>query len=113
MQSSLMYEYQISKKIKLGAGINMSFLQSALLENKVIKNNLQVTKDSLYGIDRTNKEWGLLRQNFLTSKLEAGYQFKKLEVGLDIITPISSVFKQKTNNPSWINTNVFIRWQFK
>jgi len=113
VQASMLYQYQASNKIKLGAGISTNFLESALLENKITKNNAQVTKDSLYGIDKKSKEWSALKQNFLTGRIEGAYLFKNIEVGADIIAPVDRVLNEKINKTSWINTNVFLRWQFK
>ena len=113
MQASMLYQYQASSKIKLGVGLSTNFLKSALLENKITKNFVQVTKDSLYGIDKKSKEWADLKQDFITCRSEAAYQFKTIAIGADLIAPIGSVMNEKINKNSFLNTNLFLRWQFK
>ena len=113
LQASLVYQYQVSNKIKMGAGISTNFLQGALLENKITKNNSLVTHDSLYGIDRRANEWSLLKNNFFTGRLEGTYQLKNIEIGAALNKTIGGVTNHKLNTTPPLNANVFLRWKIR
>ena len=61
IEATLLYQYQLTNKVKLGVGIANNWLESAILENKITANNATVTHDSLYGIDKAGKEWKKLK----------------------------------------------------
>ncbi|MFY7963558.1 MAG: hypothetical protein ACOVO1_01570 [Chitinophagaceae bacterium] len=112
IEASLLYQYQISSKVKIGFGISNSWVQAALMQNKVVKNASLITRDSLYGIDKTDKDWSHLKTSFLLGKLELQYNIKKLDIGICFSKPISSPFDiSQYKTP--INTNLFVRWMIK
>ena len=91
IQATLLYQYQLTDKIKIGVGIANNWLESTIIEKKVIVNNATVTSDSLYGIDKTGKEWKQLKPTFLLGKLDVGYQYKKLVFGATESTPLGNI----------------------
>ena len=112
-ETSLMYNYQLSSKIKIGLGISSNWIQGALLQNKVIRNFKQVTRDSLYAVNKDMAAWSYLNSSFMLGKFDVAYKIKKVELGICFNTPVTSIFK--TNHPykSPINTNLFLRWTIK
>jgi hypothetical protein len=113
IEASLLYNYQLTNKIKLGVGISNNWLQGALLQNKIVKNNSLVTRDSLYGINKQDKEWSNLQSTFMLGKFEVMYQLKKFNMGLCFSKPISNIFSTNVQSKTPINTNLFLRWRFK
>ncbi len=112
IEASLLYQYQISSKIKVGLGVSNSWVQAALMQNKVVKNSSLITRDSLYGIDKTDKDWSHLETSFLLGKLEIQYNIKKLDIGICFSKPISSPF-DNSQYKTPVNTNLFVRWMVK
>ena len=112
VEASLLYQYQISSKMKIGFGLSNSWTQAALMQNKVVKNASLITRDSLYGIDKTDKDWSHLQTSFLLGKLEVLYNIKKLDIGVCFSKPISSPF-DNSQYKTPINTNLFVRWMIK
>ncbi len=112
VEASLSYQYQISSKIKVGLGVSNSWVQAALMQNKVIKNASLITRDSLYGIDKTDKDWSYLQTSFLLGKLDIQYNIKKFDIGICFSKPISSPF-DNSQYKTPINTNLFVRWMIK
>ena len=113
VEASLTYQYQLSSKIKIGAGIGNNWVQGALLKNRVIKNNTTITRDSLYGIDKKDAEWSYIKQTFLLGKIELQYQIKKLDIGVSFSKPISNMFNNIEESRTPFNTNLFVRWKLK
>ncbi|MFP5039495.1 hypothetical protein [Parasediminibacterium sp. JCM 36343] len=113
IEASVLYQYQLSSKIKIRMGIGSNWLQGALLQNKITKNNTQITQDSLYGIDKASKEWNSVQSHYLLGKFDAGYQFKKIEIGLNVNAALGSVFNTSIRYSTPVNTNLFIRWQVR
>ena len=112
IEASLMYQYQISSKIKVGLGIGNNWVQAALMQNKVVKNGSLITRDSLYGIDKNDKDFIHLKPSFLVGKFEVEYNIKRFDIGLCFSKPISSPFDNKEYKTP-INTNLFVRWMIK
>jgi hypothetical protein len=111
IEASILYQYQLSSKIKIGLGIANSWTNAALIQNKVIKNGISVTRDSLYGIDNTDKEFVYLKSSFLLGKFETQYQLNKISIGLGLSMPLSNPFNSnKFNIP--LNTNLFLRYSW-
>lgn len=113
IEAGLMYQYQLSPKIKLGIGISNSWVLGALLQNKITRNNILVTRDSLYGINKQDKEFSNLQSTFISGKLEAQYQFKNISIGISCNKPISTVFTPNVLNKLPINTNLFFKLSIK
>ena len=113
VEASLTYQYQLSSKIKIGAGIGNNWVQGALLKNRVIKNNTTITRDSLYGIDKKDAEWSYIKQTFLLGKIELQYQIKKLDIGVSFSKPLGNMFNNIEESRTPVNTNLFVRWKLK
>ena len=113
IEATIGYQYQLSKRLKLGVGIANNWLQAALISSKITMNNTTVTHDSLYGNDNSGKEWKHLKPTFLLGKFDVGYQFKNVEFGAVVSTPISSLTSKELQYKTPINTNVFVRWYLK
>jgi hypothetical protein len=113
IEASLLYHYQLANKIKLGIGISNNWLQGALLQNKIVKNYQFVTRDSLFGINKSDKEWTNLQSTFMLGKLEMQYQLKKFDVGVSFSKPIGNVFSSNVQDKTPVNTNLFLRWKIK
>ena len=113
IEATLLYNYQLNKHIQLGAAISNNWIQGALMQNKVVRNNSTVTRDSLYGINNKNKEWSYLKSSFMLGKLEAQYQINKLAVGISFSAPLNGLFTDKINYTTPINKNVFIKWKIR
>lgn len=113
LEATLMYQYQLSDRVRIGLGVSNNWLQSAVIANRVFKNNSMVTHDSIFGIDKSSREWDLMKSSFAIGKLEMGYQYKKMEIGAVISKPISSISSNAFTNKAPINTNLFIRFFLK
>ena len=113
IEAALMYQYQLSSKIKIGLGISSNWIQGALLQNKVIRNFKQVTRDSLYGVNKDMAAWSYLNSSFMLGKFDFAYKIKKLELGICFSTPVTSIFKTSHPYNSPINTNLFLRWTIR
>jgi hypothetical protein len=113
IEASLIYTYQISNKLQIGLGMGNNWLQGALMQNKVVRNNNQITRDSLYGINKQDKEWNNLKPTFLVGKLQAEYQLSRFNVGISFSKAVGNVFGQNVVNKTPINTNLFIKWNIK
>lgn len=113
MEATLMYQYQLSDRIKIGLGVSNNWLQSAVIANRVFKNNTIIAHDSIFGIDKSSREWDLLKSSFAVGKLEMGYQYKKMEIGAVVSKPISNISSNTFTNKAPLNTNLFIRFFLK
>ncbi len=113
IEATLLYNYQLSSAFKVGLGISNNWIQGALMQNKVVKNYSTVTKDSLYGIDHSSKEWGFTNSTFMLGKFEVQYQYKKLAIGLSLSTPLGNLFIDKIKNETTLNKNLFLQWTIK
>ena len=113
IEATLMYRYKLSDKLNIGLGVANNWLQSAVITNKIIENGTKVTHDSIIGIDKSSKEWNLLKSNFVSGKLEVGYKYKKLEIGAVVCKPIGNISTNAFANKTPFNTNLFIRFYIK
>ncbi len=113
VQAAILYQYQLSSKLKVGVGVGINFLQGAIFKEKIFKNNTLLMTDDMYGIGRNSKEWSLLKSNFMNSRFELSYQFKNADIGLNINTPIGDVVTSTISNTSFFNPNLFLRWRLK
>jgi len=113
VQASVLYQYQLTSKLKAGVGVGINFLQGAIFKQQITKNNTQLMTDDLYAVNRNGKEWSLLKSNFMNSRFELTYQFKNTDIGLNINTPIGNVVTSSINSPSFINPNLFLRCRLK
>ena len=113
IEATLLYQYHLVNALKFGIGISNNWVQGALIENKVIRNYSTVTKDSLYGCDKANKEWNSIKSSFMLGRMELLYQINKITIGLDVSTPVTSLFTDKINTGTMINKNIFIKWQIR
>jgi hypothetical protein len=112
-EAGLLYNYQLSNKIKIGAGISNNWLQGALMQNKIVKNYNTTTRDSLYGIDKNDTEWNNIQSSFMLGKIEVQYQIKKLHIGISCSKPIDNILGEAEQSKTHINTHLFIRWKLK
>ena len=112
-EATILYQYQVTKTIKLGIGISNCWTQGVLMQHKVIKNYSITTTDNLYGVDKSSSEWKSMNASFMLGKLEALYQFKKFAAGFNVSTPIKDLFAQKVENVPTTNTNLFIRYTIR
>ena len=113
VETGLLWQHQLTNKIKIAAGISSYFAQSALLQNKVIKNEKTVTRDSIYSAGKNDTEWKYMQQNFILGKVEIQYQFKKVSAGIGFSKPIGNVFNNIAQDKTPINANLFLRWKIK
>ena len=79
------------------------------MQNKVVKNNTLITRDSLYGINKQDKEFSNLQPTFILGKLDVQYQFRKLGIGVCFSKPINSFISPNVQNKLPINTNFYIK----
>ena len=113
IEATIGYQYQLSKRIKLGVGIANNWLQGALLQTKVTMNGSTITRDSLYGNNHSGRDWKQLQSSFLLGKLEVGYQYKSLEAGAVVSMPLGNIATNGVQYKTPINTNLFVRWNLK
>lgn len=109
VEAALSYHYHLSNKISLGIGVSNSWITGALMQNKVVKNNTLITRDSLYGINKQDKEFSNLQPTFILGKLDVQYQFRKLGIGVCFSKPINSFISPNVQNKLPINTNFYIK----
>jgi len=110
---SLLYEYQLSTKFKIGIGLSNCWKLGAIMQHKVIENNTTITTDKLYGVDKNSTQWATINTCYLMGKLEALYQLKKMAVGFNFNIPINEMFNKKMQNLPVTNNNLFLRYTIK
>ncbi len=113
IETGITLQHQITSKISIGAGFSSFFAQSALLQNKVIKNNKTTTKESIYSTGKNDIEWSYLQQNFILARIELNYKFKKIDAGISFAKPVSNIFHDIEVSKTPINMNVFLKWKIK
>lgn len=102
----LLYHYQLTNKLTVGCGVSNTWLQAALLQNKVTRNYTQVTKDSIYAANNSIN----YSTNLWLAKLQAEYNFKNIAIGISISNPLNNVFNRVgVLSKMPINSNLYVR----
>ena len=110
VEVALQYARQLSTKWSAGLAVGNTWTNTALLNEKVIKNKTTVIKDSLYGVIKTDKDWQYINKNFLTAKANLAYRFKYFQVGVSLSKSLTDIYRPtdgKAKSP--LNTQLFFR----
>ena len=110
VEVALQYACQLSTKWSAGLAVGNTWTNTALLNEKVIKNKTSVIKDSLYGVIKTDKDWQYINKNFLTAKANLAYRFKYFQVGVSLSKSLTDIYRPtdgKAKSP--LNTQLFFR----
>lgn len=110
--TGIQYNYYISKHWFLGAGMQFHIQQKALLRKTLQKEaDGTLRSDSLIGIGRSEAAWTYLANSFFTAKLELGYRSGKIESGVFLQLPVSSMASGTSLRP--LNGMAFLRWAIR
>jgi hypothetical protein len=109
VEASLVYDYQVSPKLMVGIGVSCNKVYNALMQNKVTRNYAQVTRDSLYGIDKTSRAWAFVNPNFWAATIETGYTYRRWTIGANLVVPMSRFTNGTVTYTTPVNANLFLR----
>jgi hypothetical protein len=96
IEISAAYQYKLSNQFTATIGIGNTFVSSAMVNDVVTKNSTEKTKDNLSNISKNDVNWKNITSHFLTTQLALEYNFKKYNVGVRIIQPVTSLYNNNT-----------------
>jgi hypothetical protein len=112
---SLQYNYHINEHWLIGAGIGYHLRVRGLAYQKAFRNlSDTLVTDSLYSMEKGAETDKYLSSSFITGKLEVAYHFNALDVGTNLLMPLTDAFTDKSLNKSRpLNVQLFVRWRIK
>lgn len=107
------YAFKISNNFSVALGIGNTWLNAAVVNDKVSNKDGKLSHDSLYGIAKGFNDWDYLKSSFLVSKFEVLYQVKRFQIGVSFIKPIGNIYSYSNTNTNPVNGRAIIRWKIK
>lgn len=109
----LQYLYFISSKWFAGLSLGCNWSNAAIVNETLTKNKTEIVKDSLYGIVNGDRDWQYIRNNFVSSKLNLGYNSTSYQMGITVNKPLTEVIRSTTQKELPINIQFFFRLKLK
>ncbi|MFY7964717.1 MAG: hypothetical protein ACOVO1_07455, partial [Chitinophagaceae bacterium] len=113
VELTLKYTYKINDKFSAAIGVGNTWLNAAVVNDKLIGNSGKSVHDSLYGIAKGFKEWDYLKSSFIIGRVELLYQLKKMQVGVSFVKPMGNIYSFENSNSNPINSRLVLKWKIK
>ncbi len=107
------YTYKVNDKFSVGIGLGNTWLNAAVVNDKLLAKDDKFVHDSLYGVAKGFKEWDYLKSSFLVGRLEFLYQLKKLQIGVAFVKPLENIYTFSNSNNNPVNGRLVLRWKIK
>jgi hypothetical protein len=113
VELTVKYTYHLNKNFSLALGVGNNWLNSAVVNDRILGVNDKLVHDSLYGIAKGFNDWNYLKSSFIVGRFEILYQFKKLQLGLAFVKPLGDIYTFSNTNKNPINSRLVLRWKIK
>ena len=107
------YTYKLSDKFSIAIGLGNTWLNAAVVNDKVVSQEGKLSHDSIYGIAKGFNDWNYLKSSIIVGRFEMLYQFKKLQAGLAFVKPLGNIYSFSNSNSNPVNARLVLRWRIK
>ena len=107
------YTYRLSNNFSVAVGIGNTWLNAAVINDRIIEKGGKMSHDSLYGIAKGFNDWNYLKSSFVVGKFEILYQLNKFQIGVSFVKPIGNIYNFSNTNSNPVNGRAVLRWQIK
>jgi len=105
------YTYKLSDNFSVAIGIGNTWLNAAVVNDRVKSKDGKLSHDSLYGIAKGFNDWDYLKSSFIIGKFEMLYKFNRFQFGVSFVKPIGNIYSFSNSNSNPVNGRALLRWQ--
>jgi len=105
------YTYKLSDNFSVAIGIGNTWLNAAVVNDRVKSKDGKLSHDSLYGIAQGFNDWDYLKSSFIIGKFEMLYKFNRFQFGVSFVKPIGNIYSFSNSNSNPVNGRALLRWQ--